>query len=401
MAELYATDPLLALVDAPVAICDARGVLVRQNDAFAAWTGAKPGDRVDVHGGRGLIALPDAPARALSMLPLAGGGWLALPMGGEATGAAVGVSRAVSRRMERVERTLESNAAMALLESPSETVASCLRDMLAAAQELKALRAHVESLAGDAPAVLGPTCMRVLLRDVVGTLPEGGRVAVDESGADWTVSADRARLFSHVVALIGTLSQGGRIRVGLRGGDPVRLHVTPADDVPLSVAAAEAALESARRYVAVHGGRVLLDVDQLVVELPAWGRGAVVSGPAGLGTVLVADDDESTLAMMGTVLRRAGFRVLTADNGVAASALLRAHADELSAVVVDAVLPGCSGVELACEAQRYSPVIPVLLVSGHSSDIVGAGPEVPLLSKPFGARVLADWVKKLVDATGT
>src|SRR5688500_5582394 len=103
MAEPAGTDLLLAVVDGPAAVCDARGTIVRQNAAFASWTGSSPGDCIDVHAGRGILVLPDTPARALAMVPLAGGTWLAVPMSGETPGAAAGVCRAVGRRLERVE----------------------------------------------------------------------------------------------------------------------------------------------------------------------------------------------------------------------------------------------------------------------------------------------------------
>ncbi|MFZ5478255.1 MAG: response regulator transcription factor [Myxococcota bacterium] len=377
-------------------MCDARGTIVRQNDGFAAWAGSAPGDKVDIHLGRGLFAPERGPARALVVVPLTGGGWLALGAPAETPGVASGVSRVVARRLERVERSLEANAAMGLLEAPAGPVAACLRDTLASAQELRALRAQIESLGSDAPAAGGPSCLRTLVREIVETLPPR-TVAVTESGADWTVGADRARLFSHLLPLIGALASGGGLVVAVRGGDPVRLHLTPPAGVVLA-APVERAVEDARRYLAVHAGRVLVDEGSLVLELPAWARSADVTGGATGGVVLVAEDDDATLAMMGAVLRRAGFSVLTADNGVAASALLRTHGAEIVAMVVDAVLPGRSGVELAAEARQFDPGIPVLLVSGHPSDLLGAAdvPGLPLLTKPFGARALAERVTRLI-----
>jgi DNA-binding response OmpR family regulator len=89
--------------------------------------------------------------------------------------------------------------------------------------------------------------------------------------------------------------------------------------------------------------------------------------------------------------------VLQAENGVSASALLRRHAAELSLVVADAVLPGRSGMELLREATLLSPRVPVLLVSGHPSDLIGVDDAggVPMLPKPFGARALTAEVGRL------
>ncbi len=107
--------------------------------------------------------------------------------------------------------------------------------------------------------------------------------------------------------------------------------------------------------------------------------------------------------MMSSVLRRAGWDVIGAEDGVAAAALLRRHVATLSAVVADAVLPGRSGMELIAEARRARPTLPVLLVSGHASDLLltDNAERVPVLTKPFGATTLADRLRALVRAPQT
>ncbi|MFN7147806.1 MAG: response regulator transcription factor, partial [Myxococcota bacterium] len=244
-----------------------------------------------------------------------------------------------------------------------------------------------------------PVCLRTLLRDARAALRHRPIMEDAEEG-DYTVELDRARFLPILVELLDELAASAStarpLLVGLRGGDCVRLHVSggaiPASE-PASVAAA-------RRFLAGAGGRVLLDPEVAVtIEVPAFGR-ALGAGPhrSTYGTVLIVDDDESTLAMMGAVLTRAGFRVLSASDGVVASALFRQHRDEIVAVVADAVLPGRSGIELATEARRSVPELPVLLISGHSSDLLGDGDagHLPILTKPFGARVLTERVRALL-----
>jgi DNA-binding response OmpR family regulator len=127
----------------------------------------------------------------------------------------------------------------------------------------------------------------------------------------------------------------------------------------------------------------------VILDLPAYARQAGIEYRGASGVVLVAEDDESALAMMRAALGRAGFTVLAASNGVEGMALIRSPPTELNALVTDAVLPGCSGLELAAEARRLSPGLPVLLVSAHPGNLVGA-PPYPMLRKPFGARALLD-----------
>lgn len=402
MATLDADASLLDLLEAPAAFCDARGLVLACNEAFAAWAGPRGADaRIEINEGRGALLVEGRTPRALVAFPTAGGGWLALAAGTEAWGPLAAVASAIARRLDRVQATIEANAAMGLLEQPEEAVAQCLRETLAAAQELKTLREQVRALAGPTEAPRGAVCLRTMLQEAVTVLPAGTRVELIDTDGDVTVEADRGQLFAHLVRLMGALAtRGSPLRIGLRGGDPVRIAMNiPPPSWPLE---RDADIKAARRVLVAHGGRMLMDAGGTVtVELPAWGRATAAVGPVGGGrTVLIADDDESTLAMMTAVLRRAGFRVISADNGVAASALLRQHGEEIVAIVADAVLPGRSGVELATEARGRRPHIPVLLVSGHPSDLLGTDEHLPLLAKPFGARALAEHVRRLVERGG-
>jgi CheY-like chemotaxis protein len=179
----------------------------------------------------------------------------------------------------------------------------------------------------------------------------------------------------------------GRVWLAIQEGEAVRLSLRlegPLADITPGLSALRGVLES-------QGGRLLVVDQSLILELPAW-RGAEVARKNQDTTVLVVDDDDIVLTMIDAVLRRAGFRVLLAHNGVQASALLRQH-PEIDALVADAVLPGRSGLEVAEEARRQS--LPVLMISGHDEQMLGIS-GVPLLQKPFGAKVLADAVEQMV-----
>jgi CheY-like chemotaxis protein len=401
MAGVLDPDSLLALLDGPAAWCDPAGAILAVNDAFEAWAGPTRGERVEIQGTRGALFLPDRPARTLAMSPLAMGGWLAIGASSEAPGAGGAVAAVVARRLERVELSLEANAQMGLLESPSEPVARCLRETLAVSEELRVLRRQVAALGAPATTEQAPVCLKSLVRDAIGALPTV-HVHLPDFDGDFTVEADRARLFPVMVGLLYELAIATTpdtpLEAELRGGDQIRLRIRSS----LLPRATTPAVDAAWRFTVAAGGRLLFEPGQaLTLELPAFARG--LRAGSGFGTVLVVDDDESTLAMMGAVLRRAGFRVLAAENGVSASLLLREHIREIVALVADAVLPGRSGIELAAEARRSVPHLPILLVTGHSSDLLGASDvdDLPILSKPFGARVLAERVRQLLDVGGS
>lgn len=88
-------------------------------------------------------------------------------------------------------------------------------------------------------------------------------------------------------------------------------------------------------------------------------------------SVLVIDDDPDVLALLDVTLDRAGYRVLGHPDGP--SALAAAVALRPDAVVIDWVLPGCSGLEL-CTGMRARPelaatAIVILSARGHHRDV--------------------------------
>lgn len=408
MGQPVSQPSFLSAFSAPAAWCDASGIVMGHNAAFEAWAGHSVGTRVAIYGTTGTILAPDHPPRHLVMSPLVDGSWLALGTYVEGPGVVSAVTAAVALRLERVEGSLAANAQLGLLDLPNESVARCLRENLAAVEEIRTLRLQVAALgAGNANQRL-PVCLDLLVRNAAAAV-RPLVVQVISGDADHTVEVDRARLFPILVGLLGELGALAPVdhplRVELRGGDFVRLRL----NVTTLPSSHSDTIAAARRFVAHAGGRVLIEPGaSLTLELPAFARalpavGGAGSGGAVRGTVLIADDDESALAMMGAVLRRAGFRVLAAEDGVAASALFRKHISEIVAIVADAVLPGRSGVELAAEARRSAPSLPVLLISGHASDLMGA-PDVcdlPILSKPFGARVLAERLRDLLEPSSS
>ncbi len=407
MGEPASHDIFLSAFAAPAAWCDTNGRLVACNELFEAWAGAVLGERVEIHGARGALSLPDQPVRHLVMSPLLDGSWLAIGAPCEALGVVTAVTAAVALRLERVEASLEAQAQIGLLEGPPEPVARCLRETLASVEELRGLRLQVEALGMRRSTQRVPVCLRLLVRDAAAAL-RPLPIRVEAGDADYTVEVDRAHLFPILVGLLEDLaavaSPADPLHVELRGGDYVRVRLNLPASSATHASFNGAAVAAAGRFVTAAGGRMLIEPDSAVtLELPAFARGLGAGGAfrsmRSGGTVLIVDDDESALAMMGAVMRRAGFRVLAAEDGVAASALLRQHLYEIVAIVADAVLPGRSGVELAAEARRSNPNLPVLLVSGHSSDLLGASDvdDLPILPKPFGARVLADRVRAMLD----
>ena len=83
-------------------------------------------------------------------------------------------------------------------------------------------------------------------------------------------------------------------------------------------------------------------------------------------TILLVDDNAVQAAVRQTILRRAGYFVITALNPARALEQLR-HGDflsEIGLVITDHIMPGMTGAEFVRELRTFAPTLPVLVISG-------------------------------------
>ncbi len=80
------------------------------------------------------------------------------------------------------------------------------------------------------------------------------------------------------------------------------------------------------------------------------------------GRILVIDDDEVLLGVVGRALRAAGFQVLSATS--AEEGLERFVALKPDCAVVDVYLPGLDGFAFVERARAIAPDVPMLMLSG-------------------------------------
>ena len=119
-------------------------------------------------------------------------------------------------------------------------------------------------------------------------------------------------------------------------------------------------------------------------------------------TILIADDEDIVRALVVRALREAGYRVVQAQHGGAAIALLAAQGGTIDLVISDLVMPGIGGREIARWAASHLPGLPVLFISGYPKAYLEAhdlfDEAVPLLRKPFLPSRLLETVQELLRA---
>ena len=145
------------------------------------------------------------------------------------------------------------------------------------------------------------------------------------------------------------------------------------------------------------------------IYLPVTLEGVDAAGEAGATpgggrgeTVLVVEDKLEVRQMAVRVLRNAGFAMAEAGDGLEALALLDGDHLAVRLALIDLALPNMDGLALARELARARPHLPLLFMTGYTSDEAlrnsALGGEHSLIEKPFTSDLLVRRVRQAVDA---
>lgn len=100
--------------------------------------------------------------------------------------------------------------------------------------------------------------------------------------------------------------------------------------------------------------------------------------------ILIVDDDFDVRAMIKRALHELGYPAVEAEDGPTALALMEQEKPDL--VILDYVMPGMDGTEVAREIAKIDPDLPIIFSTGHGALRAlrnAAGDNVSILEKPF------------------
>lgn len=99
--------------------------------------------------------------------------------------------------------------------------------------------------------------------------------------------------------------------------------------------------------------------------------------------ILVVDDDEGVRRFVAEGLESFGYHITQAASGAEAVTMLDAALPDV--MIVDFAMPGMTGIELAEDARRRAPDLPIIMVTGYAEEGVSADTSLitHIVRKPF------------------
>ena len=119
--------------------------------------------------------------------------------------------------------------------------------------------------------------------------------------------------------------------------------------------------------------------------------------------ILVVDDEELVRSVLGEHLRRQGYEVLSAVDGVEGLELYRANAAQIDTVIMDAVMPRMNGEECIKQIRAFDPDARIILSSGHYQSHefgpVDTHGLAGVLAKPYRMKDVLKLLRQPVEST--
>jgi two-component system, cell cycle sensor histidine kinase and response regulator CckA len=119
-------------------------------------------------------------------------------------------------------------------------------------------------------------------------------------------------------------------------------------------------------------------------------------------TILVVEDEDVVRSLAERILRRRGYRVLSAASGREALEAVAGVEFPIDLVLSDVVMPGMSGPETVAQLSRRGHRFRVLYMSGYTDDHLGpygvSRDRIDFLPKPFDPEGLVRRIREVLDA---
>ncbi|MDA3850601.1 MAG: response regulator [Spirochaetaceae bacterium] len=117
-------------------------------------------------------------------------------------------------------------------------------------------------------------------------------------------------------------------------------------------------------------------------------------------TILVAEDERIIRNLTDVTLKKAGYNVLLAEDGLQAIEIFKDNQENIDLLMLDVMMPNLNGWEAYQTINRINPDVPVIFCSGYSDDILKEEylHEVPaeIVQKPYRLNVLLERIAQVI-----
>ncbi len=121
----------------------------------------------------------------------------------------------------------------------------------------------------------------------------------------------------------------------------------------------------------------------------------------GSETILIVEDDQIVRDLAQIILKRHGYKIISAESGPQALECLASHAASVDMLLTDVVMPDMNGRELFKRVSEIYPNMKVLYMSGYTDNVIvhrGILEEgIFFLQKPFSAQLLTTKVREVLE----
>lgn len=173
-------------------------------------------------------------------------------------------------------------------------------------------------------------------------------------------------------------------------------------------------LATAYGIVQQHGGAIQVESElgrgaAVRVFLPAGQKTARAPMPPPAGpmprgheTILIAEDEEIVRDISVRILEQAGYTALVAADGEEAVRMFEEHRDDVSLVLLDAVMPKLNGHDACRKIQAIDPGAKIIFCTGYDPQTAATHlirqKNLRLIRKPFMPEALLRSVREVLDA---
>jgi len=114
------------------------------------------------------------------------------------------------------------------------------------------------------------------------------------------------------------------------------------------------------------------------------------------GSILLVEDETFVREVTAEILAAAGYNVLKARSAVEAVREFHQHKGEVALLLVDVVLPGKNGHDMAQELMKEEPKLKTVFISGYPQGATDIIRNAGYLAKPFSLGSLMQKIRDVI-----